>query len=112
MGDIGKAVTEAYHTLNNEHWIHGSSIYHLYENNARQNDDTGHDKLLHFSGSCYWQYKSAGTLSEVMQWGKEIFYDEIPSWFTDDIGFDPQDMLANGKGEGFGEELEERNSRY
>ena len=47
-----------------------------------------------------------------MQWGKEIFYDEIPSWFTDDIGFDPQDMLANGKGEGFGEELEERNSRY
>lgn len=109
-GDIGKAVTETWDTLDNRDWIHGSGIYHMYENTARENDDSGHDKLMHFSASCYWQYKSGGTLSEVMQWGKEIINDEIPSWFTDDKGFDPKDMEANRRGERYGEELEKRNS--
>lgn len=33
-----------------------------------------------------------------MQYGKEVFFDEIPSWFTDDTGWDNFDMKANRAG--------------
>jgi hypothetical protein len=35
---------------------------------------------------------------------KEFFYDEVPSWFNDDIGWDNNDMRANQRGVDFGNE--------
>jgi hypothetical protein len=46
--------------------------------------------------------------ADALQYGKEIFYDEVPSWVSDDRGFDPADMLANNRGQAFGQRQFER----
>ena len=50
----------------------------------------------------------APTVTDLNQYGKEIFFDEIPSWFTDDTGFDWNDMRANNQGQAFGDRLHAR----
>ena len=47
-------------------------------------------------------------MTDLNQYGKEIFFDEIPSWFTDDTGFDWNDMRANNQGQAFGDRLHAR----
>lgn len=105
-GKIGDAMEELWSTIDNKQWKHGSAIYHLYENLVRKNDNTGHDKLLHFLGSALWQCRSKGLLTEVMQYGKEI-QDEIQKRLGQaKDGFDTNDIRANRRGEAFAETLE------
>jgi hypothetical protein len=71
-----------------------------------KNDNSGHDKLLHFLGSALWQCRSKGLLTEVMQYGKEV-QDEIQKRFGDaKDGFDANDMRANRSGEALAETLD------
>ena len=110
-GNIDAAATEVWNALNNETWTYGSSVFHLYENFARQNDNTGHDKLLHFTASAYYQYNYGAVYTNSVQFGKEFFKDEVPSWFGDDKGWDPKDVEANEAGQKFGKELQKKGEK-
>jgi hypothetical protein len=96
-----------------EDFSQGRAVLHLYEALARSGEHTGFDKVQHFVASAYHAYGAAdnltfGLTTDVLQYGKEIFYDEIPSWFGDDIGYDPYDMLANNRGQAYGQALYDR----
>ncbi|WP_126243474.1 RHS repeat-associated core domain-containing protein [Chitinophaga rhizosphaerae] len=82
-----------------------SSVYHAYENVVRRNDNTGYDKLLHFTFSADKAFSLGARMSGFLGVMKEVFKDEIPSWFTDDIGWDDQDMRANRLGIDLGSQL-------
>jgi hypothetical protein len=45
------------------------------------------------------------TIADIKQYGKEIVFDEVPSWFGDDRGFDSNDMKANNQGQAYGAKL-------
>jgi hypothetical protein len=82
--------------------------FHVFESIARQNDDSGWDKVQHFVRSATACYKRGNLATDSMQYGKEIFYDEVPSWVSSDRGFDPADMLANNRGQAYGQQLFQR----
>lgn len=84
------------------------SVLQLYESIVPTNDATHFDKVQHFIASAFAQYDKGGVYTDAVQYGKEIFKDEIPSWFGDDIGFDPNDMKANNQGQAFGKKLFEK----
>jgi len=86
----------------------GRAALHLYETLARSSESTGFDKVQHFTASAVSEYNNTSIGTDVRQYGKEIIYDEIPSWFSDDIGYDPADMLANNRGQSFGSDLYSR----
>jgi hypothetical protein len=54
----------------------GSAIFHLYENVVRQDDNTGYDKLLHFTFSASYTYKTGHLTSKILGYTKEIVKDE------------------------------------
>ncbi|MEO8940823.1 MAG: hypothetical protein ABI453_09775 [Isosphaeraceae bacterium] len=78
--------------------------YQIYDAIARVNDDNGYDKVQHFTRSAYLQYNYGKTATDATQYGKEI-RDEIKSWYEGGQGFDSKDMLANNRGQEFGEQL-------
>jgi RHS repeat-associated protein len=86
----------------------GRAALHLYEALARRDDQTGFDKVQHFTASAVSAYENTSIGTDIRQYGKEIIYDEIPSWFSDDEGYSAHDMLANNRGQAFGEELYHR----
>ncbi|MEG4274721.1 MULTISPECIES: SpvB/TcaC N-terminal domain-containing protein [unclassified Microcoleus] len=100
-----EAVGEAF---GSENLSQGRAALHLYEGLARRGEHTGFDKVQHFVASAVSEYENTSIGTDIRQYGKEIFYDEIPSWFTDDTGYDPNDMLANNRGQAFGAELYRR----
>ncbi|WP_432409198.1 SpvB/TcaC N-terminal domain-containing protein [Wukongibacter sp. M2B1] len=88
-----------------EDFSQGLAALHLYEALARRDENTGFDKVQHFVASAVSEYKNTSIGTDIRQYGKEIIFDEMPSWFTDDIGYDPHDMLANNLGQAFGAKL-------
>ncbi len=108
-----KGVTTAAGGFGSEDMKLGYAALHLYEGLARSSSSTGFDKVQHFVASADLEYSifsnySLGVTTDIQQYGKEIFYDEIPSWFSDDIGYDSADMLANNRGQAFGAKLYEK----
>ncbi|MFV0418259.1 MAG: hypothetical protein ACK5KT_05975 [Dysgonomonas sp.] len=87
----------------------GAPLFHIYENVVRKNDDTGLDKLLHFLYSAKWAFLSKGVISKYLGYAKEFFLDEVPSWVSDDIGWDDKDIEANRRGIAFGNSLKKQN---
>ncbi len=98
---VGKA-------FGSEDFSQGRAALHLYEALARRDENTGFDKVQHFIASAVSEFENTKIGTDIRQYGKEIFFDEIPSWFTDDVGYDPNDMLANNRGQAFGDELYRR----
>ncbi len=82
--------------------------YHVWEAIMRTGDDTGWDKVQHFVRSATSQYLYGKYPTNTLQYGKEIFSDEIVGWFDGSDSFSGQDMLANNRGQAFGERLYEQ----
>ncbi len=76
----------------------GAPLFHLYENMVRKNDDTGYDKLMHFSFTAKYATYGVGLFMGEM---KEFFKDEVPSWFGNDKGWDNMDIKANQRGNSY-----------
>lgn len=76
------------------------SVYHLYEAVFG-----GWDKVQHFVHSAALQYNWNWALADASQYAKELLFDEIPSWFGDDEGYSAADMLANNRGQHYGNAL-------
>ncbi|KYP16243.1 hypothetical protein [Flavihumibacter sp. CACIAM 22H1] len=85
----------------------GASIFHAYENIVRRDDNTGYDKLLHFTFSATHGYTKGISIGKALGLSKELFMDEIASWFIDDIGWDKNDIKANETGLKFAEQWRE-----
>ena len=102
QSDYVKAATDVWETVDTETWKNGSTLFFLYENFVRQNDDTGHDKLLHFSASAYYTMKYGPRTSYSLGWSKETFKDWLPGVFGYGEGWDDNDMRANEDGINYG----------
>lgn len=79
--------------------------FHVFESIVKSGDNFGWDKVQHFVQSATLQYQYGKKMTDFLQYGKEIIKDEVPSWFSDDIGFDSEDMLANNQGQAYGQHL-------
>jgi hypothetical protein len=79
--------------------------FHVFESIAKSDNDSGWDKVQHFIRSATSQYQKGKIITDILQYGKEVFFDEVPSWFSDDTGFDSKDMLANNQGQTYGQKL-------
>jgi len=82
--------------------------FHVWESTMRTSDDTGWDKVQHFVRSATSQYVYGKHPTNALQYGKEIFSDEVVGWFDGSDSFSGQDMLANNRGQAFGEKLFEQ----
>lgn len=112
-----KGIDEAEEAFGSEDLKGTKGVLHIYESIARSDDNTGFDKVQHFVRSATEQYgfiaeSTLGFTTDVKQYGKEIFMDEIPSWFGDDIGYDKYDMIANNRGQLFGKQLYQKHHPY
>ena len=102
QSDYVKAATDVWETVDTETWKNGSSLFFLYENFVRQNDNTEHDKLLHFTASAYYTMKYGPGTSYSLGWSKEAFKDWLPGVFGFGEGWDNNDMRANQDGINYG----------
>jgi RHS repeat-associated protein len=98
QSDYVKAALDVWQTVDTETWKNGSTLFFLYENFVRQNDNTGHDKLLHFTASAYYTMKFGPRSSYALGWSKEFFKD-----FLLGDGWDDNDMRSNQDGINYGE---------
>ncbi|QEL14443.1 hypothetical protein [Limnoglobus roseus] len=78
--------------------------YQIYDAIARADDENGYDKVQHFMRSMYLQYSSGSDVTDVFQYAKEI-RDEVKSWFGGGQGYNGKDMLANNRGQAYGQQL-------
>jgi hypothetical protein len=81
--------------------------FHVYESIARVDDDNGFDKVQHFTRSAVMQFMHGKDVTDLAQYAKE-FRDEVKSWTGGEKGYDKADMLANNRGQKFGEELHKK----
>ncbi|PKP12733.1 MAG: hypothetical protein CVU08_09000 [Bacteroidetes bacterium HGW-Bacteroidetes-3] len=100
--DYVNSANATWNLLDNDNFSqNGATLFNLYENFARKNDNTGYDKLLHFSRSAQLTIKSGATWSKTLGIGKEI-----KDWFSGKIGhgvgWDNLDMKANEDGINYG----------
>ncbi|AUS04917.1 hypothetical protein [Pseudotamlana carrageenivorans] len=102
QSDYVKAATDVWETVDTETWKNGSTLFFLYDNFVRQNDNTGHDKLLHFTASAYYTMKYGPKTSYTLGWSKEAFKDWLPGVFGIGEGWDSNDMRANQDGINYG----------
>lgn len=102
QSDFVKAATDVWETVDTETWKNGSSLFFLYENFVRQNDNTGHDKLLHFTASAYYTIAYGPKTSFSLGLSKEIFKDWLPGVFGFGEGWDSNDVKANEDGINYG----------
>lgn len=81
-----------------------SSVYHAYENLVGKTEDTGYDKLLHFTFSAYKTYDFGVKIGLGLGYLKEAIKDEAYSWlpWVKDKGWDNLDIKANKEGVKFG----------
>ncbi len=103
--DYVQSANATWNLLDNSNFSqNGATIYNLYENFVRKNDDTGYDKLQHFSKSAQLTIESGANWAGFLGWSKEVFKDEIPSWIpgSNDKGWDDLDMKANKDGINYG----------
>jgi RHS repeat-associated protein len=100
--DYVKSALETWETVDNATWKNGSTLYHLYESFARQNDNTGYDKLLHFTASAYYTMSLGPNTSYTLGLSKEFFKDFVPGVFGIGEGWDSNDMNANQAGIDYG----------
>jgi RHS repeat-associated protein len=102
--DYVNSANATWNILNNKTFSNGATLFHLYENFARKNENTGYDKLLHFSRSAQLTIESGATWSKTLGIGKELIFDGIPSLnpFSSDKGWDDLDMKANEDGINYG----------
>ncbi len=103
--DFEKSATETWNTINNETWTHGATLFHLYESFVRKNNNTGYDKLLHFTASAYYTINYGAGTSSFLGNMKEFWKDEVPSWMpgSKDKGWDNNDTKANKDGIDYGQ---------
>ncbi|MFI3239728.1 MAG: hypothetical protein R3Y22_03980 [Bacteroidales bacterium] len=91
----------------------GAPLFHVYENVARKNDDTGLDKLLHFIYSAMHAYYDGRRTAFLKGFAKELIKDEFKSYvFSDEIGWDDMDMKANAEGIDFGHDLRSMDDNF
>jgi RHS repeat-associated protein len=103
QSDFVKSASSTWNLLDNANFSkNGATLYHLYENFVRQNDNTGYDKLLHFSASAYYTMKYGPNTSGFLGWSKETFKDWLPGVFGFGEGWDNNDMRANQEGINYG----------
>ena len=106
--DPDAAIDEVGEAYGTEEFPRGRAVLHVYEAIARSGNDTGFDKVQHFIRSMSMHYNGTGITTDIAQYGKEIFYDEIPSWWGDDEGYSDADMLANNRGQAYAMQLYRR----
>ncbi len=104
--DYVNSANATWNILDNETFSNGATLFHLYENFARKNDNTGYDKLLHFSKSAQLTIESGATWSKFLGNLKES-----KDWFTGKfghgVGWDNNDMKANEDGINYGKTVNE-----
>ena len=100
-----KGVNNTYEMLGVENLPQARAVLQVYESIVPNNQDTHIDKVQHFIASEAKQYNLGKTITDIQQYGKEIFFDAIPSLFSNDRGFDSQDMKANNLGQKYGDQL-------
>jgi len=104
--DYVSSANNTWSILDNNTFSEGATLFHMYENFARKNDNTGYDKLLHFSRSAQLTIKSGATWSKTLGYGKET-----KDWFTGKfghgVGWDNNDMKANEDGINYGKTVNE-----
>ncbi|WKA60352.1 SpvB/TcaC N-terminal domain-containing protein [Planococcus shenhongbingii] len=88
----------------------GKAAMHMYESLVGNNENTGFDKVQHFVASAALEYKhkNLSILTDLKQYAKEIISDELNSYISSDKGYDREDMLANNRGQAFGNKLYRR----
>lgn len=102
------AIDEVGAAYGTEGFPQGRAVLQLYEALVPIDDNTHFDKVQHFIRSMSMHYNGTGITTDIAQYAKEIVYDEIPSWFGSDTGFDWADMLANNRGQAYAIELYRR----
>ncbi len=91
----------------------GAPLFHVYENVARKNDDTGLDKLLHFIYSAIHAYYWGRRNAYLKGVGKELLYDEFNKILDkNEKGWDDMDMKANAEGIDFGRNLRSMDDNF
>lgn len=72
--DYAQSANATWNLLDNSNFSqNGATLYNLYENFVRQNDDTGYDKLQHFSKSAQLTIESGANWAGFLGWSKEVF---------------------------------------
>ena len=107
QNDYVNSANATWNLLDNDNFTqNGATLFNLYENFVRKNDNTGYDKLLHFSRSAQLTIESGATWSKFLGYGKET-----KDWFTGKfghgVGWDDNDMKANEDGINYGKTVNE-----
>jgi hypothetical protein len=109
--DPDGAIDEVGNAYGTKEFPRGQAVLHLYEALVATNDNTHFDKVQHFLRSMKMQYDGTGITTDIAQYAKEAS-DEIQSWapsvFGQHTGFDWNDMLANNRGQAYGQQLTRR----
>ena len=112
---MSKGIVKVINSIDNENGFGGgkfSSVYHAYENLVGTSENTGYDKLMHFSFSAEKTFSFGSKIGAGLGYAKEFFKDEIPSWLGNDKGWDPMDIKANKSGIQFGSQMRSQYSKY
>ncbi len=109
----GRDYGDAFSELDDVQWGNkGSALRKHYEKVVGTDSTNGWDKFRHFVFTAYLQYKSYGILApEAFTYGKELF-DEAEQWLgMDPEGYSIPDIVADNRGEKFGEEMAEQENQ-
>ncbi len=110
LTSMSEGISKVTNFLDNEKGFGGgkfASVYHAYENLVGTGENTGYDKLRHFSSSAEKTFSFGSKIGAGLGYLKEAISDEAYSWLpgTDDKGWDPLDIKANKEGVDFGSQL-------
>lgn len=115
MMSMSKGVIKTIHFIDNEEGFGGgkfASVYHAYEDLVGTSENTGYDKLMHFSFSAEKTFSFGSKIGAGLGYAKEFFKDEIPSWLGNDKGWDNIDIKANKSGIQFGTQMRNQYSKF
>ena len=109
----GRDYGDAFSQLNDLQWGQlGGGLQRHYTDVVGTDSANGWDKFRHFVFTAYLQYKSYGLLlPEAFTYGKEL-WDEVEHFFgADPEGYSIPDIVADNRGERFGEEMATQENR-
>ena len=114
---MSKGVVKTINFIDNEEGFGGgkfASVYHAYENLVGISENTGYDKLMHFSFSTQKTFSFGRKIGLGLGYLKEGIKDEVYSWlpFVNDKGWDYSDIKANKAGVEFGSQLRRQYGKY